>query len=385
MNKVYNTQEEIASKIADILLKVNPNIRKTQLKIIPHIILGMNISESVVASDIAKQLKGDFSLVQNDSVIKRIRRLLKNKYFDPYDFYDKIIRFVISKYKNKHKDNRVHIIFDHMFSHDNYTVFMITMRVGKQGIPLWFRCFQGKSDSDAYSSDIIKNGISYVSSLFDESFNLIFLADRWFNDTSVLNYIDSLGHTYCIRLKNEIKVLYFDDKEGHYIWKHLKDMKTYEYHPVYYDNVFLTEHKLKTNVVFAKRHGSNDLWIITTNGDSRRAIKDYSYRFGGIESIFKNQKSNGFYLEKTVNASLKYFESLYSLACFNILWMTIIGADYVRNRHRYSNFKIKTHYVINGVKTRVMSLFNTGLTIFNRAYNASRYLRIPFHFTLYDM
>ena len=37
-----------------------------------------------------------------------------------------------------------------MFSNDNYTVFMITMRIGKQGIPLWFRCFEGKSCSDAF-------------------------------------------------------------------------------------------------------------------------------------------------------------------------------------------------------------------------------------------
>lgn len=385
MSKLYNTQDEIASKIADVLLSADPNIRKTQLKIIPFIIFGMLISESVVASDIAKHLKGDFSLINNDSVIKRIRRLLKNKFFDPYAFYDKIIRFVISKYRKKHSDKRVHIIFDHMFSHDNYTVFMITMRVGKQGIPLWFRCFESNSNPEAFSSDIIIEGISYVSSLFNDSFDLIFLADRWFNNTSIFNHIDSLGHTYCIRLKHDLKIFYFDEKENHYIWKHLNDMKTYEYHPVYYNDAFLTNSKLKTNVVFAKRHDSNDLWIIATNGDSRRAIKDYSYRFGAIEAVFKNQKSNGFFLEKTVNASLKYFESLYSLTCFNVLFMTIIGADYATNKHRYSSFKIKTHSVVNGVKTRVISLFNTGLTIFNRAFNSSRYLRIPFHFTLYDM
>ena len=70
MNKVYNSQEEIASEIKDFLLKSNPNIRKTQLKIIPYIIIGMLISESSVASDIAKTLKDDFSLVQHESVIK---------------------------------------------------------------------------------------------------------------------------------------------------------------------------------------------------------------------------------------------------------------------------------------------------------------------------
>lgn len=127
MYKLYNTQEQIASNIKKFLLKVFPNIRKTQLKIIPYIVIGMIISESSVASDIAKNLKDDFSLIQHDSVIKRIRRFFKNKLFDPYLFYDLIIKFVIKNYKGSHKSNSVHIVFDHLFSHDNYTVFMISI------------------------------------------------------------------------------------------------------------------------------------------------------------------------------------------------------------------------------------------------------------------
>ena len=100
----------------------------------------MILAESSVASDISKELKDHFSIIQHDSVIKRIRRFFKNKHFHPYAFYDQIIKYVISNYKIKNSDKRVHIVFDHMFSHDNYTVFMITLRVGKQGIPLWFRC-----------------------------------------------------------------------------------------------------------------------------------------------------------------------------------------------------------------------------------------------------
>ena len=38
--------------------------------------------------------------------------------------------------------------------------------------------------------------------------------------------------------------------------------------------------------------------VLTTNKNLNRAIRDYSYRFGGIESIFKNQKSNGFFMER---------------------------------------------------------------------------------------
>ena len=99
-------------------------------------------------------MKDEFSLVQHDSVIRRIKRLFKNKFFDPYHFYDLVIRYVISNYKPKHNDRRVHISFDHMFSHDNYTVFMISMRIGKQGIPLWFRCFNNKYHSDAFNESL---------------------------------------------------------------------------------------------------------------------------------------------------------------------------------------------------------------------------------------
>ena len=55
-------------------------------KIIPYIINGMIISESLIPLDIAKVLKDDFSLVQLQSVVKRIKRLFANKHFNPYDF-----------------------------------------------------------------------------------------------------------------------------------------------------------------------------------------------------------------------------------------------------------------------------------------------------------
>lgn len=386
MNLIYNTQEDIAILIKDFFKKVFPNIRKTQLKIIPYILIGMILAESVVASDISKELKGDFSLVQHDSVIKRIRRFFKNKHFNPYQFYDGIIKYVISNYKSKHNDKRIHIIFDHMFSHDNYTVFMITMRIGKQGIPLWFRCFKGKNDSNAFKELLLKEGISYISSLFSDDYNLIFLADRWFNSTSLFEHINSLGHTYCIRLKGIIKTLIYDSREKHEIWKTLDDIKSRTSKSKFFYNIKLSEKQYITNLVISKSKDVKEPWIIVTNGDPKRAIKDYGYRFGGVETLFKNQKSNGFYLEKTTKASLKYFESMYSLSCISVLLLTIIGADYTKNSKSYKKVKITTHQ--NKKKTivrRVLSLFNTGLTLFKRAYNSSLYIRLPIRFILYDI
>ena len=68
-----------------------------------------------------------------------------------------------------------------MFSHNNYSVFMISMRVDKQGIPLYFKCFKGMF-KDAFDINVILDGILLIHNLFkDKDVNLIFLADRWFN------------------------------------------------------------------------------------------------------------------------------------------------------------------------------------------------------------
>lgn len=80
MTKLYNTQTEITNKIREFL-KINvPNLRKTQLNIIPEILFGMISSESVVSTDIAKCLKNEFSFIQLESIQRRIRRFLTMNY-----------------------------------------------------------------------------------------------------------------------------------------------------------------------------------------------------------------------------------------------------------------------------------------------------------------
>lgn len=323
-------------------------------------------------------------------MVKRIRRFFNNSLFDPYLFYKDFISYILDNYKKKHQDKRVHIIFDHMFSHENYTVFMLSMRIGKQGIPIWFQCFKGISDNEAFEIGTLKNAITQVSHLFQKrNLELIFLADRWFNSIDLLKHIDSLGHTYCVRLKKNMHVYPFVKKEGHVIQKDIGELSYFKYKSTTYRDIPLTDERYLTNIVFSDWSEVEEPWIIATNGDPNRAIKDYSYRFGGIESLFKNQKSNGFRLENISNANLQAFTTMYSLLCVYITFLTILGAEYSKNNSCYKNEKIITHktYIINGkrIKKRVMSLFNTGLTLFHRAFNSIKYIRIPFKFILYDI
>ena len=102
--------------------------------------------------------------------------------------------------------------------------------------------------------------------------------------------------------------------------------------------------------------------------------------------MFKNQKSNGFYIEAINNANEKSFTTMYTLVCTAILFLTILGCDYSKNTKCYKHIKIETHKMYkNKGKIRVMSLFQTGLTLFKLAINSYKYIRIPMRFILYDI
>lgn len=91
------------------------------------------------------------------------------KSFSPftYSFYATFISSIISKFKVKHSDNKVHISFDdYMFCKDKFTTFFFLFALVNNGIPFWFRCFKGKHNSDTYSIDLIKEGLSFVLIFF---------------------------------------------------------------------------------------------------------------------------------------------------------------------------------------------------------------------------
>ena len=254
MYKLYNTIFDFSSNISNFLLNISSSLHKPQLKFFSPLISSIILSESIVRLDIAKSLHQFFPHIKLPSLMKRISRFCKSDSFDPYLFYDNIISHVISSYKLKHNDNRVHIVLDHMYSHHNFTVFMISMRVGKQSIPLWFRCFSGQYNPEAFKFSLLKEGILFVHNLFkDKNIKLVFLADRWFDSTSLMSLIDSLDHTFVFRIKRHRRVLIFDNKEGHRIWKPLDHLFAYQFHSNYFHNVSLTKSLFSTNIVIGKK------------------------------------------------------------------------------------------------------------------------------------
>ena len=335
------------------------------LKFIPLISVALIQKESVILSDLAPIIAA-LKDIKIDSAERLIRSSLHNPNYDFHYFYYLFIKYIMSNFKIKHPDNKVIISLDHMYVEDRFTILMFTLRVGKIGIPLWFREFK-YHDPEAYLFPVFQEAIQACHDLVklnNPLANIVFLADRWFgNHIKILDYIQIIGDTYDFRTKGSVLALIMDEKEHHKIWKAINKLDSYIYKSKFYPHTFVTRNRFETNLVISASHQHKEPYYLLTNGDMESAIKDYSKRFSGIEFTFKDQKTNGPFLEETQIKDLYAFSNLYVCVCIANTLLTILGIDYSKNQRCYKKIKIRTTKKVKGKRVRIYSYFRVGLTI----------------------
>ena len=373
MSKSYNKNSSLSSpnlnifsNLLDKSLSYANYLPLPFLKFISLFSLSLLQSESIILSDLASTI-APLKNTSLDSAERYITRSLNNSNYDFHHFYFKFIQYIMSTYKVKHDDNKVIISLDHMYVEDRYTILMFTLRVGKTGIPLWFKEFK-YHDSEAYTYPIFKEAIQTCHDLVklnNPDAKIKFLADRWFgNHVKILDYINIIGDTYDFRAKGSLLTLTMDKKEGHTIWKNINKLDAYIYKSKFYPHAFITrEHRFETNIVISPSYNHKEPLYLLTNGDMNSAVKDYMKRFSGIEFNFKNQKTNGHFLEETQITDLYAFGNLYVCLCLAQALITILGINYSKNNRCYKKIKIRTTKKVKGKRIRIRSYFHVGLLV----------------------
>ena len=237
--------------------------------------------------------------------------------------------------------------------------------------------------SEACQLKLIKEGIRDTDKLLKEKnkqLEIIYLADRWFDNCKIMKYIEELGGTYCIRIKSRLTFYIHNYGE---IAGYTKDVKPKEKEEQYFERVTIIKHQYDTKMAVSKKEGHEEAIYILTNGKVEEGIKNYSYRFGSIECIFKNQKSNGFRLESTKMKNIQSFKTMFGIMCVALVWLIILGVEYTVKKEK-NKIKIKIYKKKDKGK-RIISLFNTGLMYFNLCLNSNQVPKIRCNFLLYEI
>lgn len=195
-----------------------------------------------------------------------------------------------------------------------------------------------------------------------------------------MKYIEELGGTYCIRIKSRLTFYIHNYGE---IAGYTKDVKPKEKEEQYFERVTIIKHRYDTKMAVSKKEGHEEAIYVLTNGKVEEGIKNYSYRFGSIECILKNQKSNGFRLESTKMKNIQSFKTMFGIMCVALVWLIILGVEYTVKKEK-NKIKIKIYKKKDKGK-RIISLFNTGLMYFNLCLNSYQVPKIRCNFLLYEI
>ena len=380
--KVYNNFDDTTSKLAKFFLKISNNIAKPQARNLAYLVISAIDSNSIINSELASSFKNNLSLNKPESNEKRIFRFLHNSNFNENLFFNDLIKYIFTNYKKKHKDGTIFIAIDHTFNRDDFVTLVITYVIGKQSIPIYFKCYDCSIDNNAFDTDTIVDAIKNVRNYFNDN-NITFLADRWFDNPAFLKTFDEMNVHYAFRTKTN-KNVSLDNGES---FISLSDIKSWKIHPRYFNDIIFSEStRYKTNLVISPNQDTDDPWYILTNDNPNKAIKYYGKRFGGIECNFKNQKTNGFFLEKTTTRNIDVFSKKFAITSIAIIFLTILGCDYSRNKtHSKYNFYDTYKSSKTGKFIRKISFFALGKKIFKYAYNSFNNYKLKFNFILYDV
>ena len=397
MIKLYNDKNVIVKDLLNFFDNIDFDLTKPQLKLLPNLLSSIILSENITTADISKVYIDDSFLTNNESIQKKIWRFLNNSKFDGISFYNASIKYIIENTKSL-RHNKLIVGDYHMFMRNNFVTLMFTLKIGEQSIPIWFKCDKTKSNRHneideltkkwLFSERVIFKAIDDVIELLSPlNTKITFLGDRWFCNLKMMKHINDKGHFFCIRAKvnSNIRFLMYDKKEKHEIYKRFTDLPIQKHHALYHQNIPFGSFQFKCNLSIARGKLSDDPWFILSNIEPNKALREYVRRFGAIECLFKNQKSNGFNLEKTKTKNLHAYENLYSLVCLACTWLTIIGADYTKN-YIHIKHKLNIRFIKrdkNNKPRRILSLFNLGLTIFRRCYNSYIDYKIKCNMQLY--
>ena len=249
MNKLYNTESNIAKDLKDFFQNLDFNLYKPQAKMLPHLLTSIINSENITTLDISKIYIDDSLLTNNSSIQKKIWRFLNNPRFNGTALYRAFIKFIISKISSL-KHQKLFVTIDHMYTSGRFVTLMFSLKVGSASIPLWFSSDKTKpyklsqKDFDnqkfLFTPDVIFNAVREVVELLKPiDAKITFLADRWFANLKLMQLIQDLGHYFCIRVKvnSFIKLLIYDSKEKHHIYKHFYDLSIQKHHSKYYKNI----------------------------------------------------------------------------------------------------------------------------------------------------
>jgi hypothetical protein len=315
MPRLYDTLVQVLSQHQQWL-----DVR--HLKTLAWMMLGLIQSGLIGLNAWAPYVKGRALFAQ--STVRRFARWLDNPRINVNQLYGPLIQQALAEWGH----HVLYLALDTTLLWGQYCVVRISIIYRGRAVPLIWHVLEHPSSSVAYA--VYQGLLDRAATLLPLHCRVVFLADRGFADTSLMQDLHRLGWHWRIRIKGNFWIY----RRGHPRCK-VNRIALAAGQARFWQHVTLTAERYgPVHLALARLAGSPEYWYVVSDEPTDLATLDeYGLRFD-IEENFLDDKSNGFQLEASLIRSAAALARLCFVLAVTTLYLVSQGTAVVAQGQR---------------------------------------------------
>lgn len=256
----------------------------------------------------------------SQSTVRRFSRWLNNKRIKVNEMYGPIIQDAIAEWK----DDILYLALDTSMLWDQFCHIRIAIIYRGRAIPLVWKTIEHGSSTVGFES--YRDLLDKAAKLLPSSCDIVFLADRGFADTNLMEYLsETLAWHWRIRIKSSFLVYRRNRRR-----RKINGIRLKRGQAKFWHNVYITGKQFgPVHLALAKPHGTKDDWLIVSDQPTNlHTFDEYGLRFD-IEENFLDDKSSGFQLESSLIRSAEALSRLCLVLAVATLFLVCQGTAVV--------------------------------------------------------
>ena len=316
---------ENTPRIYDTLISILRHCRRwldvRHMKTLAWMVTGLLLSEKISLTAWVPPVHSRAQYAQ--STVRRFRRWLDNDSIHVLELYGPLIQEALATWG----DQRLRLALDTSLLWGRYCIVRISVIYRGRAVPLVWTVLQHGSSSVAYQTYAYL--LDEAAHLVPAQCEVVFLADRGFADTQLMQHLRRLGWHWRIRIKGSFQVYYQGASHK------LQEVKLAQGQARFWHQVWVTQDYFgPVHLALARPNGLRECWyVLSDEPTDRETFTEYGLRFD-IEENFLDDKSNGFQLESSLIRSAQALSRLCLVLAVATLYLAAQGTEVVARGER---------------------------------------------------
>jgi hypothetical protein len=260
----------------------------------------------------------------SQSTQRRFRRWLENEKIAGHALYGPLIQQALVGWVDK----TLYGALDTSMLWDTYCMVRLSVIYRGRAVPLVWKVIEHGSAAVAY--DVYDTLLEKAATLVPVSCRVVFLADRGFADTKLMQRLKQMGWHFRLR----IKANFWIERRGQHRFQ-VRDISLAPGQARFWHRVRVTKQRFgPVDLAAARVLGSDEYWYVISDEPAEvNTLEEYGLRFD-IEENFLDDKSNGFQLESSWIRSANALERLCVVLAMTTLYLVSQGTSVVQHGKR---------------------------------------------------